>query len=479
MLPLRSVCLAVFLFVTHPAISQSLDSFTPLATDSRQAQSLQAKITTRYQQDLAGLSGPGKNEIAGIYKERYGLITERIESGEVLCHQETQKYLSELAGVIFKSNPMLESKEVRLLFSRSAYANASSMGEGTIFFNIGLFHRLQNEAQAAFVICHELAHYYLNHSNDNIAQYVATTHSEAFQRELKQIQKSGYRQNSQLEHLAKNLMFRSRRHSRVFEQAADSMALELLKNTDYEVKEALSCLQLLDSADKDKYNAGIALEQQFRFEAFPFKSRWLQNEDLRFTTNAEKQANGETDSLKTHPDCKKRIEVLSARVQQYAKTGAKKFIVSEQHYKKLVSQFDFEIIAYCLQSKQLSRALHYSLQMLPSFPHNAYLHATIGNCLNRFYAAQKGHELGKVTELPNPAYNEKYYTLLQLIQNLRLPELAALSYYFLKQNEERFASDAGFVKALIQSKELYNQPEEQKRWEQHYNGTFSKPHNNQ
>jgi Zn-dependent protease with chaperone function len=479
MLLLRNLCLVTFIFCALPVLSQSSEAFTPLLPDSALYRKLEAQLAARYQQDISHLSGVDKKEIAAIYKERYGLISEKLQQGEILCHEETGKYLAALASEIFKNNPNLNPGEVRLFFSRAFYANASSFGEGTILFNIGLFHRLQNEAQAAFVISHELAHYFLNHSNNNIAQYVATTTSDAFQKELKQIQRSGYRQNSQLEQLAKNLMFRSRRHSRAFEQAADSMALDLLKNTGYDVKEALTCLQLLDSADKDKFNTGLALEQQFRFEAFPFKPRWLQSDDLRFVTNTGKQGESEGDSLKTHPDCKKRIDVLTGRVQQYAKAGTRKFIVSEPLFQKLIAGFDLELIEYCLQTKQLSRALHFSLAMLPLFPDNAYLHATVGHCLNRIYTAQKTHELGKVTELPNPAFDEKYNKLLLLIQNLRLPEIAALSYYFLKQNENRFASDAGFVKALIQSKAQYNQPEEQKHWEQHYTKTFSKPHNNQ
>jgi predicted SprT family Zn-dependent metalloprotease len=88
------------------------------------------------------------------------------------------------------------------------------MGEGTIFFNIGLFHRLQNESQAAFILCHELAHYYLNHSNDNIHQYVNTIYSDDFQQKLKSIQKLSYEKNKQLDALAKNLLFRNRRHGR-------------------------------------------------------------------------------------------------------------------------------------------------------------------------------------------------------------------------------------------------------------------------
>lgn len=461
------------LLIAGNVIAQS-NSFTPLG--SAETGPLKAAIEARYHRDIASLSGPYKKDIATIYNERYTLIAGRLAAGELLCNTETQQYLNALAHIIFKANPSLAEPDVRLLFSRSFQANAASMGEGTILFNIGLFHRLQNEAQAAFVLCHELAHYFLNHSNNNIAQYVATTSSGEFQKSLKQIQQSDYRQNSQLETLSKNLLFRSRRHNRAYEQAADSMALELMKNTGYDVAEALTCLQLLNGADEDKYNNDLALNIRFDFDAFPFKKRWLQHDELRFATTDDVKIKAENDSLKTHPDCAKRIERLSGRMQQYRRADSKKFLVSEQLFQTLILQFDFEIIEYCYQQKQWSRALYFALQLLAQHPDNAYLHAMTGHCLNGFYTAQKAHELGTVTELPGDAFGEKYNGLLRLIQNLRLQEIAALSYYFLKESETGFAADERFVKALIQSKAQFGQPEEEARWTNYYNQTFSKAH---
>lgn len=46
-----------------------------------------------------------------------------------------------------------------------------------ILLNMGLFYRLANESQAAFVICHQLAHLYLAHSERSINNYVQKIHS--------------------------------------------------------------------------------------------------------------------------------------------------------------------------------------------------------------------------------------------------------------------------------------------------------------
>lgn len=456
-------CLKPYLAVLAVCIwtlsfSQTSLSYTPFKANATLEKDLLAGISHRYQQDVAALSGEHRKYLADIYKERYELVTKWVTKGEVLSDQGAQDYLQALVQEVLRGNPRLKAEGLRVAFSRSFYANASSMGEGTILFNIGLFHRLENEAQAAFVLCHELAHYFLDHSNQNIHQYVATVYSADFQKRLKDIKRSDYGQNSQLEALGRNLLFKSRRHSRQFEQAADSMAVELLRNTRFDVREALACLAILDSADKDKHKGTLHLEQQFNSPSFAFKKSWLESDDLVFGSRKDAKTTADEDSLKTHPDCSQRIAVLKDRVAQYTTAGMRPFVVDEARFKQLKTAFDFEIVEYCFQSKSVSRSLFYTLQALAAYPNDPYLVVMVGKCLNELYTGQKRHELGKITDLPNPHYSEEYNALLHLVQNLRLQEIAALSFHFLKEREAALANDPEFQKTFTVSKEQYSAP---------------------
>jgi len=429
--------------------------FLPLTRDAAREKSLVDAITLRYKNDIAGLSGPYKKYLAEIYKERYEMTKKMFDDNAVIVDEDASAYLSSVANEILKANPGLNASELRILFSRAWWANASNMGEGTLLFNIGLFHRLENEAQAAFVICHEMAHYYLNHSNNSILNYVNTVYSDEFQKKLKTIQKTDYRQNQLLENLAKSLTFRNRRHSREFEQAADSMAIELMKNTGYDLNESLSCLALLDSADKDKYDCKLNLETHFNFPAFPFKTAWMASSSLAFAIAKEKDSSLE-DSLKTHPDCKVRIEKLRPAVARYSKDNSKKFIVSSDKFWHFRQQFDYEILEFCFEHNEISRCLYYALEMLDAFPDKTYLHATIGRCLNEIYSRQKAHELGKIVDLPMPEYTEEYNKLLRLIQNIRLREVASLCYYYMKQYQQTEDTDKRFAAAWQTATEHFN-----------------------
>jgi len=347
------------------------------------------------------------------------------------------------------------------------------MGEGTIIFNIGLFNRLDNEAQAAFVIAHELAHYYLNHSNNAIRQYVEAVNSDQVQKQLKEIHNSSYRQNSEAEKLALKLSYGSHRHSREFERAADSMAVEFLRSTAFELNECITTLALLDSVDKDKYQVELGLQKTFDFPDYAFKKRWLESNDLSFVeTDAEKKKKKELhDSLKTHPDCVNRISMISPLVNRYRNQNSKKFLVDENEFRKLKSDFDFEVLEYLYSSNEVSECLYHTLQML-HFQKAPYLMGMVGKCLNRLYSAQLSHELGKITDLPNPEFDPEYNTLLRMIQNLRLTDIASIAYYYLKANQESGKTSEEFVAALIASKDNMGKAEEKSEWIEYYHSHF-------
>lgn len=417
----------------------------------------------RYKTDVSGLAGKNKKYLEQIFKERYENVKKMYDQKEIITEPVANGYLQSLLNEIIRSNQVLSSLETRVAFSRTWWPNASSLGEGTIIFNIGLFYKLQNEGQAAFVLCHELAHLYLNHSNNAINKYVNTVYSDEFQEELKRINKSEFQKNQQLETLARSITFGSRRHSRENEAEADSLAVEWLKNTSFDVRESLSCLALLDSIDRDKYHVAPALNKVFNFQEYPFQERWVKEERSMFNSMAatsEAETKTEQDSLKTHPDCSNRINKLSNRVEQYYKPGTRAFVVSEKQFRSLQNDFDYEIIDFCYRSDDVSRSLYFTLQMLEAQPANAYLITNTGRCMNKLFTAQKSHTLGKVVEMPSPYYDKNYNTLLEFIQRVRLADLGAFSYYFLQHRQSSLITNEDFLATLIESKANFNKPEE-------------------
>lgn len=446
----------LFLLLLNVLHSFAQTGYTLIKDDEKLLQSFQNIIRLQYLADSASAKGENKKYFIKIYRERYDFLKEMFTGKEIISAEEENGYLQQMVEEILRNNSQLATLKPRVLFSRAYWPNAASTGEGTILFNIGLFSRLQNEAQVAFVLCHELAHLYLNHSNNKISEYVNTVYSDEFQKELKKIKKMQYEQNKRLDALEKNIAFKSRRHSRGSESEADSLALEFLKPTRYDKKEALGLLALLDSIDNENYDASQGLAKTFNFSTYPFKHSWIKKETGFFGGQvAEGLSKKEIDSLKTHPNCQQRIARLQPAVLLLADAG--KFIVNEQTFTELKNKFRYEMIAFLFNKKNISRSLFYALEMLEEKPTDIFLITTVGKCLNLLYDHQKAHTLGTITDLPSPYIDKNYNSLLHFIQELRLSDIAALSYKFMEQYETTYAADTAFTSTLKKSKENFLQ----------------------
>ncbi|PZR26635.1 MAG: zinc metalloprotease, partial [Azospira oryzae] len=85
-----------------------------------------------------------------------------LASGSVLFNDEVSVYLDQVLKEILKPSPALQSK-VRIYAVKSPSVNAFTTNNGMIFVNMGLLARLDNEAQLAFILSHEVVHYQKAH----------------------------------------------------------------------------------------------------------------------------------------------------------------------------------------------------------------------------------------------------------------------------------------------------------------------------
>ena len=442
-------------FIAYPSISmgQARFDYMPVKDDSVQLLSVKNVIKQHYLSDSAALTGDYKKQLVKIYRERYDYLQEMFTHNELMANATADDYLNSIANEIIKNNPLLKPLGCHFHFSKVYWPNATSHGEGTIIFNLGLFAKLNTESELAFVLCHELSHLYFDHSNKSIKQYVNTVNSDDFLQELKDIKKSKYEKNKQLDKLEKGIVFKSRRHGRIFESDADSMALVFMQNTRFNLNGALTCLGILDEIDKDTYDTEKGLPALFNSAEYPFRSSWTREEETLFGTMAVKKLSSkEEDSLKTHPDCKVRIEKLKPILARTVKTPGTDFVIGEERFRSLKQQFRFDIVEFCFNSKRLSRCLYNSMELLKTYPGNPYLVTMIGKCFNSFYDNQVAHTLNQVVDLPSPYLEKNYNTLLRFLQNIRIIEISSIGFNFLKKYQADCSANADFIKIFDKSR---------------------------
>jgi len=433
------------------SLSAQVKDFYPAPQDDAYLSKLAAKYQEQYKANLNKLPPQNKQDLVEAYQHRWDNIKEKFDKKEVYTSRAAQEYLDRLVAAIRQGNPALAKMELNCYFSRSDVPNAAYIGEGIILFNMGLFSRLNNESEAVFVLCHELAHYLLRHSENSIQQYVSTINSEEVQAQLRNIKRSQYQKHEQVEGLLKGLTFNSRRHSRDHEAQADSMAVQLMRNTKFDVTGAYSTLALLDVIDTDTLNTAVCLPQVFNTAEYPFRKKWIARSSGLLGGHALVTDTTMADSLKTHPDCTKRTGLLKTMMNGWKQPVAVKFAVDSATFVSLQHVFRYETIEYAYLNDNYTRSLFLTLELLQKSPDDAYLVAQTGRLLNGIYGAQKGHTLSKVTDLPSPAYPGNYNLLLQFIQNLYLEDIAAIDYYYLKKHHPQLDGYAPFKTALEQS----------------------------
>lgn len=460
-----------FLFSLH-GFAQ-VESYEPLSAKPIAKNRTINRMEKRLERDLKKLPKKNRKELQDFYESRFEGIRNKLLAGHYLFQDSINQYFDQILLNILNANPNVRrTRGVRLFLSRYYWPNASCHGEGTLVMNIGLLRRLENESQVAFIIAHELAHQILDHVNSAVHNRVKKMNSAEAKRVLRDIKKERYNANQKADEFLKGMVFDHRRHSRDHEAEADSLAIVLLENTSYDLKQGIRVLEILDEIDEEKYPFNLKLRERFNSPDYSFKSRWLMKETGLSMAKSDDFA-WNADSLKTHPDCQDRIIKLKSVIPFNFKTDQVN-IQNEIQFESLTRIADFEMVASTYELGNYGRALFYCLQLLEKYPDNAWLHATVGISFFDIYVAQENHELREYVDLPSKKYNADYRQLMQFIQNLRLKEIANISYFYLKNKEAKYEDDEHFLYALMLTSDIIGEKDEVKKYKRRYLSDFPK-----
>ena len=446
------------LLLTINGICKAQSPYQPVQDDDAYQQKIINDMKQRFDADLPKLEGKLKRELATAYRKRSKGLYLKVKNGHFITNADLNQYFTEILNHILEKNPFLKDRGLRLLISRYNWPNASCHGEGTIVMNLGLISKLENESQLAFVLCHELAHDYQNHVNTSIHNYVEKVHGKATQKKLKRIAKSEYNTYKHATDLLQSITFNMRSHSRLHEEEADSLALVFMTPTRYDTKEAIKCLAILDEVDVSRRPDKIDFKKHFDSDHFQVKDRWLiPEEETGLIYDIDKKNEPLQDSLKTHPDCQKRIMAAQRFVHQPTKA------IDPTNYSNYIRIADYEIIEGEYLLDQYGQALFHAFLLLEEAPEDAYLHTMVMDCLYELYHYQKVHELGKVLQIPDHRFDENYFYFLSFIHKLRLRDLAKTGYFYGIKNETSFSTNEEFRRSHLFSASLVLKPDELKK----------------
>lgn len=286
-------------------------------------------------------------------------IKDLFVSGRVLFNTSLSDYVEQIRKKVTATEPQLES-ETKVFVIKSSVVNAFATNQGYVFITTGLLSQLENEAQLAFILCHELMHYKLKHVLKSYIENENIEHSQG-----------GYRKSN----IDKNILKAT--FSKEGETEADLQGFDLFVKTGYSIDAVNGTFDVL------KYS-------ELPFEDIEFKpATLLETEYLKFPVDyileeievPEGANENEEDAYSSHPNLQKRRDDISDKINGLSKEEKSKlnkaFIVSEEqfYYNRKLARFD--LCHTNLLNQNYDRALYEAYILLEENPNSIYLQKVI------------------------------------------------------------------------------------------------------
>lgn len=373
-------------------------------------------------------------------------LSQAMRSGSIYLNPEINDYLNRLVDYLLRDQPDFREK-IHVYGTKILIPNASCWTDGTLFVNLSLLPYLDNEAQLAYILSHEIAHYQLKHS------------LRAFEKEEELREQIGSDADKLFDYL---------RFSRENELEADMAGLDLYLNTSYPPMEALEALKQLKIINLKSTYRPLNLDTLFNLPSMPLDSAYncrrkeeeqdAKNEDVNEDVNVssldfktkgkkekskkeskEEEVERDDDELSTHPSIEARMEALKKVLPQNTDSASTQpFIFPEEQFKRLRTTSIFEYTHKVFQKGYYFSALYQALRMAEYFPENLFLQEIAGQS---FYWITFYIERGELNEiLPDSEKSpvSSYEQFICSMNKILYTELNKLAIAFLEDRVKRF-----------------------------------------
>jgi len=274
-------------------------------------------------------------------------INDLLVSGDVVFGHEVSAYLNQIKNKLIKDRTL--SDEIQVYLIKSSAVNAFATHEGLIVVSTGLMERLDNEAQLAYIISHEISHVVKKHG---INAHVEEKIQEKTDKE--------YRKKTNLE---KYLLVSSRSREHEFE--ADEYGFNFFKNTEYDAGAPKEVFEIL----KRSYLPYRTESKINNFFSSTIHEKLGKSTDFseEIVDSLERKM---MELLSSHPVLDERI----ARANNYTKdlTGQKKFILSESSFEKAQEMSKLETLNQLINDHLYEQAIYSAFLLNEKYGDNKY-----------------------------------------------------------------------------------------------------------
>lgn len=368
---------------------------------------------------------------------------------------DISKSLNTIKTHLISENKFLPGNRYEVFTYRSLEPNAFCLGEGIIMISLGLLERLTTLDQVAFVISHEIAHDYLNHTFESAKRFCLGLQENEMRRSLQKVSRNKAGRATIDREIADRFLALHMEYSRENELQADSLGYFIFANAGFEKTEASEVLKILDASDHLLYQDTIRLQEYFDFPHYPFKTYWLVAETSMLKWDVDSSIAMIPDDMKSHPDCSERLARLANLSNNNESTD--NIILPDA---ALLDQYadivHFEVVEALMKHNDYTLALYLSLQLQQYYPLNIYLRCVTAHCLYELSEAFVQNEFLEYVEFPNQYFSKGYNHMLIFLHNLNSSTLHGLFHHSFHESLAQIPSHAyvDFLRILDEGKPI-------------------------
>lgn len=341
-------------------------------------------------------------------------LREIFANGNIYFNDPLTDYVR-LIGHNLTANTDFEDK-IEFYVSKSSELNATSWQTGTIIVNIGLLSQLENEAQLAFVLAHEIAHFKHQHPYKQYAQYVKSNRDVKSSELAKQFSQD----------IDYNL---------IYELEADSIALKTVQKFGYDLDEIPNALRLLLHFEPKVIPDFTTFFSSDIYELKPTQLCSYQ-EYINFKRSSTYSVGHfSNDHVQTRLKSINKI-IDSDNPVLFAHRTIKdgRFTYDRDLFDNAKNMAHFEVVYQSFLNADYLRSTFEALTLLHRFPNNEYLKTKVAeNLFYINYYNQKGI-LNKIYFDSGKIQDDDFAKLYCLINNLPKADLEQLIYGFIQKS---------------------------------------------
>ena len=349
-----SLLIWTILLLGQTSLAQDLENFTPIQCSGEFPEifhrNLMDKIEDERDQilDDDDLKRSEAKEFAALTS--YSLEN-LIGSGRILFGDPLTTYAQSVLDRLIEHHDHEDLEDVQLFTLKSPEVNAFATHQGVIFVTVGLLAQIENEAQLAFILAHELSHIDQQHSLEKYqhANELLKGSSSYRKREAAVTSFFNYSKDNEIE--------------------ADKLGFKLAVKAGYKAEDAMSTFNVL-------------LYSYLPIDEIPYSYEFLESEQFKFPEelyieeispiSAEEDVD---DEYLTHPNIKKRKKKM---LRQADKAGsdssrASYLVHSEEEFMYMRNLARFELNVLYLKYADYIPLMYNTFVLEKDFPNNPFL----------------------------------------------------------------------------------------------------------